>query len=174
MSFIGIFTRNETVRAWCNYTDLGGSPIVPTNPTIKLYQGNVEIVSATPTQFAVGSNLYYYDYTVADAPTEGDIFVVWSGEYEGVEGQSHDYFKIDLMKDHVLENRLGNMRLRFFPATSSNATRKTVPGVLDYQIIETKWDDDPADWSVIRTTKTLYFWYESDGDHNPILVGESD
>lgn len=174
MGFLGFFTRNEAVRCWANFVTQGGVPVVPTTPTISIYQGGVAIVSgAAMTQHTPGSNLFYYDYTVPTSPTEGTLEVVYRGLIEGEVAEASDHFKIDLVKSRVLETRLGNTRLTFYPATTSNPTRKTQIGVLDYQVLEIKRDED-ADWTSPVSTKTLYFWYFSIGDQNPYRVGESD
>lgn len=171
MSFIGIFTRNETVRCWCNFVNLIGNPTEPTDPNIRIYQGNTELVNTTPTQLSAGSNIFYYDYSVSNAPTEGDLYVIWQGKIDGEIAEDHDYFKIDLTKTHVLENRLGNQRITFYEATVIDNVRNVAVGVLDHQIIETKYDDD-VDWSTPRSSRTLWFHYDVLGEVNPIKIGE--
>lgn len=171
--FLGFYTKGETVRCWANYVDGNSSPVVPANPRIWIYQGGTAIVNgAAVTQLAPGSNLFFYDYTVGAVPIEGTLEVIHRGEIDGVVSEGADHFAINLIKSHVLENRLGNQRILFFPATVQNVVRNVEIGVLDYQTIETK-DDAAPDWSSPTSSKTLWFWYESLGEINPVKVGEN-
>lgn len=172
MAFLGFYTRNETVRCYAVFVDLSGQPVEPANVVVSIFQSGVEIVaSAAMTQQSAGSNLFYYDYTIPASPTEGTLEAVYSGEIDGEVRQGSDHFAINLIKSHVLENRLGNQRITFYEATSIDPVRNTAIGVLDRQVIETR-DNAASDWSSPTSSKTLWFWYETVGDINPVKVGE--
>jgi hypothetical protein len=171
MGDLGAFTRNEPVKLWAHFVDLSGSPIEPTNVKVVLQHDGTEIVNAAMTQLSVGSNSFYYDYTVPSNPTEGVVFAVYQGDIDGETKEGSDFFKIDLTKTHVLENRLGNQRILFFEATVADPIRNVAIGVLDREVIQTKYDDD-ADWSTPRSSHTLWMHYDLAGEINPLKVGE--
>lgn len=72
----------------------------------------------------------------------------------------------------IKQNKEGNKKYEYVKATEENATRKVDVGKLDRMIIKIKNDND-SDWSLPIDTKTLYMWYETLGDDNPLYVGEN-
>jgi len=67
-----------------------------------------------------------------------------------------DVYDVDVIK----QLRFGNQKIDFTFATETNTTRKVEVGMLDYQTIMIKSDED-KDWVEPVSTKELYFWYDS-------------
>ena len=92
------------------------------------------------------------------------------------QGWTENYSCIENLEDDIAgmvkELREGNIRVEVFKASIQIPARNVGVGRLDRIEVKTK-ADSAGDWTIPTSTKTLYFWYETMGDENPTLKGES-
>jgi len=110
---------------------------------------------------------------ITNTVTAGTFFIRGIGEITDNQATGITLHNNSLVNPATIASQEGNLSYEFVEATIENAIRKVAIGVLDHMIIKTKKDSDP-DWSSPIDTKTLYYWYGTLGDTNPIKVAESD
>jgi len=149
--------------------DMGGSG---RGMAVRAYSGGLKIINKSGSETAsldFVSGQLKIDSTV----TGGTIVVRGNVKITENNGSAtiEDYGAVygDLLK----QLREGNVSYEFVSATSDNTTRNVASGYLDHMIIKIKNDSD-SDWSSPVRTQTLYYWYETLGDSNPIYVKESE
>jgi len=130
------------------------------------------------------AGVYYYDFNTSGYADDTYFFRATSATAYNMPQESElkvggyvndiaSETSLMILLTNTLQLREGNQRRTLMVATIDNAVRKVAVGKLDHIIIETKNDTDPADFSVIRDTKTLYAWYTTLGDTNPVKLGEN-
>lgn len=77
----------------------------------------------------------------------------------------------NILTEEVDYLKEGNISYEFVKATSEDMVRNVAIDSLDRVIIKYKATTD-SDWSSPKLTQTVYCWYETLGDVNPIKVAE--
>jgi len=163
---------------WLGSSTVGGLTTIDMNgdgPTLNMrgHAGAIKITNKTgASKVAIDflSGRIEIDSTV----TGGTFYIRGVGEITENLGTGITVYSSPLVDGgEIRQLREGNISYEFIEATSENATRKVAIGVLDRIIIRFKKDND-VNWSSPVKTQTLYMWYKTLGDTNPIYVKESD
>jgi len=166
------YTTSDTpvfTITWLDQTGVEHGTV--TNPiiTIKKYDystdtWSTEIDGVAMTQISGAS--YFYEYDISGETAGYDYKVFYNATIDGLSVEATEMFRIvslQATQDDVRELRTGNIRYDFSIATTAVSARNVEIGYVDYMTIYTKADGD-SDWSSPTSTKTLYFWYDSDGN----------
>ena len=173
MPFLGTYSAGDSVRIWDEFVNQDGSPAAAADVRITIMQDDTTLVDAALMTVTAEEGVFYYDYTIPTDATEGVILCRTEGTVGGVRCAGQDTIQVSRIKELVKETRYGNQRMTFHPATVQNETRKVAVGVLDRIVVQTK-DDAATDWDDPASEKTLFLWYGTLGDFDPIRIGESD
>lgn len=76
----------------------------------------------------------------------------------------------DLLDEIAAHCSDGNVEVTFTKAVGQIPARNVEDGFISYMTVKIKRPDD-SDWTSPIVNETLYYWYESIGDKNPIKVG---
>ncbi len=154
---------------WLDQTGVEQGTVTSPTITIKKYDhvGNswsTEINGVAMTQLS--GSTYYYEYDISRETVGYDYKVLYNATITGLSVEATEMFRIiDIppTQSEIQQLRTGNIRYDFSIATVAVSARNVTVGAVDYMTIYEKLDGS-ADWSNPTSTKTLYFWYNSDGN----------
>jgi len=152
----------------------GNDPIEPSSYVTASYEQDtsvslIEGTGADPSAIADA----VWDEVRSEHITDGTYGNVseWAGTGGGLTSEEHDQLMATSIETTTKSLKECNTRRIIYKATVENPIRKVAIGMLDKITLEIKNDTD-SDWSAPIDSKTLYYWYETIGDKNPIKVGE--
>ena len=171
----------DNENATINASVKGNTGIALTNFVIYLYRYGAEVANTATVQAAPYNltidNAGYGFYTVnIDFTTAGVYELVIKNTQDLISWVSEN-FNVQEAFDNMADlNHEGNASFTYnyntTGATIDPATRKVGNLKLNSVTVKNKRSTD-ADWSAPVVTQTLYCWYDSDTDDNPIKIGEA-
>lgn len=152
-------------------SQIGEEAVVTGTPTITIKEYDpatdtwTDKVTAQNMTNDVGST-WFYEWNTTGKDEEYDYRAVYNAVVTGFNVEAVEDFRIisvPATDEQIKETRFGNERIDFTVATIADPIRGVLVGMLDYMTVYTK-ADSAVDWSSPTSTKTLYMWYDSDGN----------
>jgi hypothetical protein len=163
-------------KATINGSSEGDNDIALTNFSMLLYKDGEEVADEStivnsPYNFQL-DNIGNGRYKVVIDLTLAGVYSLHMKHSTDMQEWRIADWDVQFIDDIGEQTQDGNRELTFTKAVANVPVRKVKKDYLDYVTIKIKRSAD-ADWSSPIKTTTLYYWYETLGDKQPIKVGAS-
>lgn len=153
---------------WLSQTGVAATVTGTPTITVKRYNTSTNdfttLVSAVNMTQDGSTSRWVYELDTTGYTSEADYVAIYSAVVDGLTVLTEEFFRvIEDTNALVKELRVGNQRMDFTIAVSADGVRNVSIGMVDSMTIRTK-SDSASDWGSATSTKTLYFWYDVDGN----------